>query len=122
VSISVYSQQQDLTTFPAHEVTRRLSILLLKAGLARQVGQAAIQLTSDLAWSQLKKLARANIDPLFIKLSPMLALCDYPEQRTCMAEAFQRCMRYPVELAKDQRSFRYSFDVPQPSPTQPLCA
>lgn len=116
MSISVYSQQQDLNVAirpaPEHEATRRLSMLILKAGLARRIGQNAIQLTTALSWSEIKRMARAHVDPLFVQLSPSLPIRDYPSQLTCMAEAFQRCMRYPVELAKDQRSWPYSFQLP----------
>jgi hypothetical protein len=126
VPISVYSQQQDLKATPLpnaeHSATRRLSILILRAGLARQFGQDAIQLTTDLAWPEVKRLARSHVDPLFVQLAPKLAIRDYPINRTCMEEAFQRCMRYPVDLAKDQRSFQYSYHASQPSPSQPLCA
>lgn len=108
--ISVYSQQQDLQNIPLpapeHESTRRLSILVLKAGLARRVGQNAVQLTTSLPWPEIKKLARAHVDPL-LQLYAYLPIRDYPPQTTCMEEAFRRCMRYPVELAKDQRSWPY---------------
>lgn len=109
MAISVYSQQQDLSATPAHEVTRRLSILLLKAGLARRTGQNAIQLTTAMPWREIKKLGRAHMDPL-LQLYTSLPVREYPGQLTCMEEAFQRCMRYPVELAKDQRSWPYSWE------------
>ena len=110
MAISVYSQQQDLSEAPAHEVTRRLSILLLKAGLARRIGQNAIQLTTEMPWAEIKKLARAHVDPRFLQLASILPIREYPAQSTCMEEAFRRCMRYPVELAKDQRSWPYSWE------------
>jgi hypothetical protein len=112
VAISVYSQQQDLTAAPAHEITRRLSILLLKAGLARRTGQNAIQLTTETPWREIKKLARAHVDPRFLQLASVLPIREYPPQTTCMEEAFRRCMRYPVELAKEQRSWQYSWQRP----------
>jgi len=113
VPISVYSQQQDLSTDPRpkaeHETTRRLAIHIFKAGMARPVGQNAIQLTTALPWPEIKKLARAHVDPLF-HLCTVLPVREYPAQMTCMEEAFRRCMRYPVELAKDQRSHYYSWE------------
>jgi hypothetical protein len=115
MSISVYSQQQDVALLPKpvaeHEATRRLSILILKAGLARQIGQNEIQLTAALPFAEIKKLARAHVDPRFIQLSPSFPIREYPAQTTCMEEAFRRCMRYPVELAKDQRSWQYSWQA-----------
>jgi hypothetical protein len=108
VSISVYSQQQDLSAPPAHEITRRLSILILKAGLARRIGQNSIQLTTEMPWPEIKKLGRSHVDPL-LQFFTSLPIREYPAQNTCMAEAFRRCMRYPVELAKDQRSWPYSW-------------
>jgi hypothetical protein len=99
-----------LAADPEHEITRRLSILLLKAGLARRLGQNTIQLTTALSWAEIKKLARAHVDPLFIQLPSPLPVREYPSQLTCMEEAFRRCMRYPVELAKDQRSWQYSWE------------
>lgn len=84
----------------------------MKAGLARRVGQNAIQLTTAMEWPEIKRMARAHVDPLFVQFRPTWPIREYPEQLTCMAEAFQRCMRYPVELAKDQRSWPYSFSVP----------
>lgn len=114
MSISVYSQQRDLSVVPLpapeHEITRRLSIHLVKAGVARRVGQNAVQLTSSLPWPEIKRLARAHVDPLFVQFLPVLPIREYPPQLTCMEEAFQRCMRYPVEFAKDQRSWRYSWE------------
>lgn len=112
MSISVYSQQQDLAVSPQpeHEITRRLSILIIKAGLARPVDSHSIQLTSSRTWPEIKKLARSLVDPIFLDLSPTFAIRDYPEQLTCMEEAFQRCMRYPVDLAKEQRSTCYSWE------------
>lgn len=114
MSISVYSQQQDLHALPSpeHSTTRRLSIQILKAGMARPIGQNAIQLTTALPWAEIKRLARAHTEPWLIRLSDtnLLPSREYPSQLTCMAEAFQRCMRYPVQLAKDQQSWQYSWD------------
>ena len=114
MSISVYSQQQDLNVVlkptPEHDVTRRLSIRLLKTGMARRVGQNAVQLTSSLPWRQIKRLARFDLPPRLIDLSPAMPIRDYPAQLTCMEEAFQRCTRYPVQFAKDQRSWAYSWE------------
>jgi hypothetical protein len=107
MSISVYLQ--DSAEAAAHEITRRLSIQILKAGMARKLGQNKIQLTTALPWSEIKRLARAHVDPLFVRLTPILPIREYPSQLTCMAEAFQRCMRYPVQLAKDQQSWQYSW-------------
>jgi hypothetical protein len=115
MSISVYSQQQDLHALPfpesEHTTTRRLSIQILKAGMARPVGQNAIQLTTALPWADIKRLARAHCDPWLVHLADtaILPAREYPSQLTCMAEAFQRCMRYPVQLAKDQQSWQYSW-------------
>jgi hypothetical protein len=116
MSISVYSQQQDLHALPfppsEHSTTRRLSIQILKAGMARPVGQNAIQLTTALRWAEIKKLARAHADPWLVRLTDtsILPAREYPSQLTCMAEAFQRCMRYPVQLAKDQQSWQYTWE------------
>ena len=114
MSISVYSQEQDVKDVPRpqpeHSITGRLSLQILKAGMARSVSQHAIQLTTSLPWPEIKKLARAHVDPRFIQLSPSFPIREYPAQTTCMEEAFRRCMRYPVELAKDQRSWQYSWD------------
>jgi hypothetical protein len=111
MAIYVYSQQQHVTTdVPAHEVTRRLSILLVKTGLASKVGQNALQLTTEMPWPEIKRMARAHVDPRFLQMASILPIRDYPDQRTCMEEAFQRCMRYPVEFAKEQRSRHYSWE------------
>jgi len=113
MSISVYSQQQDLAVVPRpeaeHEITRQLGIQILKTGIARAVGQNAMQLTTALPWAEIKKLARAHVEPRFLQLASILPIREYPAQRTCLEDAFRRCMRYPVELAKDQRSWPYSW-------------
>jgi hypothetical protein len=114
MSISVYPQTQDVSPAPApvaeHHITRSLSTLIMKAGLARRIGQDAIRLTTTLPWPEIKKLARAHVDPM-LQFYTFLPVRDYPEQRTCMGEAFQRCMRYPLQLTRDQRSQRYSFHL-----------
>ena len=117
VPISVYTQEQDFNAVPRpgpeHAATRRLSIQILRSGMARQLDQnGAIQLTTALPWAEVKRMARAHVDPRYLELASLQPIREYPDQLTCMAEAFRRCMRYPVELAKDQRSWPYSFALP----------
>jgi hypothetical protein len=113
MSIYVYSQERDIAALPPtpdHEITRRLGMMIVNARLGRPFGVNQVILTTSLPWSEIKRLARTSANPAFVDLSPFLPVREYPSQLTCMAEAFQRCMRYPVELAKDQRTFQYSWE------------
>jgi hypothetical protein len=105
MDISVYLQSQDHTRdCPAHHCTRTLMRLVLAAELADPVGQNAIRLTVDLLWKDVKTLARLAIQARHIELLPELPIREYPLNEICLDADFQRTMRYPVLLAKDQRS------------------
>ena len=105
MEISVYLQDQDhAVDLPAHRATRTVMRLVLAAELAKQIGQNAIRLTTGLDWREVKLLARSGDSLRRIELSPDLPIREYPINEICVDADFQRTMRYPLQIAKDQRS------------------
>lgn len=58
--ISVYLKQQDhLTEYPPHATSRNVAFAVVAMGLARVIGQNAIQLSSLAEWRDIKNKIRA---------------------------------------------------------------
>jgi hypothetical protein len=105
MEISVYLQGQDSARESApHRATRMMMKLVLAADLAERIGQNAVRLTTPLSWKDAKTLARMSIVRRRIEMAPALPIREYPMNEICLSTNFQLAMRYPVEIARDQRS------------------
>lgn len=59
--ISVYLKEQDyLVTQAAHRTSRSVAYLVIAMGMARVVGQNAIQLSTEATWRELKNKMRGT--------------------------------------------------------------
>jgi hypothetical protein len=72
--ISVYLKEQDpLQDSASHKSSRGTALCLIAIGVARRVGQNAVQLTRDMTWKEAKNLLRGTtIQPDTWNLLPPL--------------------------------------------------